>query len=176
MTNRDKFEVIKDRYIHAVPVDVIGIAEELGIDVYESDFDNNKVSGYISKDDEGNPYICVNKNHSATRQSFTIAHEIGHFVLHEHILDNKSIVPSFYKLGEGINNCVMQRSELDVNSEEYRKNEIQANQFAADLLMPRDEFIKQANLCDSIQELASVFKVSVGAASIRANNLGIEIY
>jgi len=61
-------------------------------------------------------------------------------------------------------------------SPEYRRLESEANRFAADLLMPQAEFIQKANECEDLTELAKAFKVSVGAASIRANNLGIEIF
>ena len=176
LTNKDKYESIKNKYLSNIPVDVIALAEELGIDVYEVFFDNDNVSGYISTEDN-KPFICVNKRHPSTRQYFTIAHEIGHFVLHQDILDNNITVPTYYKTGEGINNCVMARSSIEfTNSIEYKRNETQANQFAANLLMPKDEFIKQANLCDNLIDLAQIFKVSVGAASIRANSLGIEFF
>lgn len=171
LSNLEKFNQIKERFIHSIPVDVVGVANTLGIEVYEEKFDNDKMSGYISQDENGY-FISVNQNHAATRQQFTIAHEIGHFVLHQHLLENQNIPPTFYKSGEGI---IIPRTE-DYISPDYRKNEAEANKFAAELLMPRDEFILAANTCDDLNELARNFKVSVGAASIRASNLGIEIF
>jgi len=158
-------------------VDVISIAEELGVEVYETNFPNNNMSGFISFNDKSDkPYICVNKNHPSTRKQFTIAHELGHFVLHNNILQGKVEIPTFYKSGDGVKNSIMTRAEFDIESPEYRAKETEANKFAADLLMPKEEFINQVNKCDNLQELASVFRVSVGAASIRASNLGIEIF
>ena len=130
--NLEKFEAIKDKYIHSIPVDVIGLANALGIEVYEEEFDNNAVSGYISKDDNGY-FICVNKMHPATRKQFTIAHEIGHFVLHQDLLENDTLLPTFYKLGDGINHGNVLLRTSNINSLEYRKNETAANQFAAEL-------------------------------------------
>lgn len=166
------FEEIKEKYIHKIPIDIIGLANELGIIVYEIKIDNDKLSGYISKDDEGY-YICVNKDHPATRQQFTIAHEIGHFVLHREVLDSGNLLPTMYKIGDGITPAL---ARADFNSPIYRKMETEANKFAAELLMPEEEFIQKANECNDLVELALAFKVSVGAASIRANNLGIEIF
>lgn len=167
-----EFNKIKEKYIHKIPVDVIALAEELGISVYCVPMENEGLSGYISKDADGY-YICVNKNHAATRQQFTIAHEIGHFILHRDALDSGKLLPTMYKIGDGITPAL---ARADYNSPVYRAMETEANKFAAELLMPKDEFIKKANECEDLIELAQAFKVSVGAASIRANNLGIEIY
>lgn len=167
-----EFDKMKEKYIHEIPVNVIGLANELGITVYETDIKNDKVSGYISKDNDGY-YICVNKKHAATRQLFTIAHEIGHYILHKDVLDTGNLLPTMYKVGNGITPAL---ARADYNSAEYRAMETEANRFAASLLMPREEFIRKADECEDLVELALAFKVSVGAASIRANNLGIEIY
>ena len=171
MIDKNKFNQIKEKYTKTYPLDVIGLANELGIAVYSTKIENDKVSGYISKDGEGY-YICVNKKHPATRQHFTIAHEIGHYLLHKKILDAGGILPTTYKIGDGINPCMPRANQANP---EYKKMEIEANRFAAELLMPKAEFIKKANECEDLVELARAFKVSVGAASIRANSLGIEI-
>lgn len=170
--DKKEFDKIKEDFIHSVPVNVIGLANALGIIVYKIKMDNEKVSGYISKDDEGY-YICVNKGHPATRQQFTIAHEIGHFILHKDILDSGNLPPTMYKIGDGITPAL---ARADYNIPSYRAMETEANKFAADLLMPKEEFIKKANECEDLIELALAFKVSVGAASIRASNLGIELF
>lgn len=170
--NKEEFNKIKEKYIHEIPVNVIGLANELGIAVYETKINNDNLSGYISKDDDGY-YICVNKKHPATRQLFTIAHEIGHYILHREVLDSGHLLPTMYKVGNGIKPAL---GRTDYTDPTYRAMETEANRFAAELLMPKDEFIKKANECDDLNDLALAFKVSVGAASIRANNLGIEIY
>lgn len=170
--NRIEFNKIKEQYIHTVPVNIIGLANALGISVYGIDIDNDNLSGYIAKDKDGY-YICVNRKHPATRQQFTIAHEIGHFILHKDVLDSGNLPPTMYKVGDGI---IPALARSDYNSPIYREMETEANKFAAELLMPKEEFIKKANECEDLVELALAFKVSVGAASIRANNLGIEIF
>lgn len=169
--NMIEFNKIKEDYIHSIPVNVIGLANALGIAVYEAKMENS-LSGYISKDEEGY-YICVNDKHAATRQQFTIAHEIGHFILHKEVLDSGNLLPTMYKIGNGI---IPALPRADYTNCMYREMETEANKFAADLLMPKEEFIKKANECEDLVELALAFKVSVGAASIRACNLGIEIF
>ena len=167
-----EFNKIKENYIHSIPVNVIGLANAMGIIVYNTSINNDNLSGYISKDDEGY-YICVNDRHPATRQQFTIAHELGHYVLHKDVLDSGNLLPTMYKIGDGITPAL---ARADYNNPVYRTMETEANKFAAELLMPKNEFIKKANECEDLVELALSFKVSVGAASIRANNLGIEIF
>ena len=170
---KDNFNAIKEKYIHSIPVNVIGLANELGVEVYSMDIKDNDLSGFISKDENGY-FICVNENHPATRQQFTIAHEIGHLVLHQNLVDNDELLPTTYKLGVGIKTGLARSNSF--MSSEYRKTETEANKFAAELLMPTEEFIKAANECDDLNELANRFNVSVGAASIRANTLEIEIF
>lgn len=169
--NIQEFNEIKENFIHSIPVDIIGLANALGIIVYETKMDDS-LSGYISKDEDGY-YICVNDKHAATRQQFTIAHEIGHFILHKDVLDSGNLLPTMYKVGDGITPAL---PRADYTHALYRAMETEANKFAAELLMPKDEFIKKANECEDLIELALAFKVSVGAASIRAGNLGIEIF
>ena len=48
MIDKNKFNQIKEKYTKTYPVDVIGLANELGIAVYSTKIENDKVSGYIS--------------------------------------------------------------------------------------------------------------------------------
>ena len=172
MNNQELFCNVMEKYSNGIPIDVIDIARKLSIQIYSKSFKSDKISGFISKDESG-VFICVNENHPATRQIFTIAHEIGHFVLHEDCLNSGDLAPTVYKLGDGI---VMPRADILPDNADYRRKEAEANKFAAELLMPKEEFLKYANSCDNLVELANKFQVSVGAASIRANGLGIEFY
>ena len=64
-----------------LPVDVVGIANENGINVNRARFSgavSDLVYGFIEKDGTG-VSITVNACNSLTRRRFTIAHELGHF-------------------------------------------------------------------------------------------------
>ena len=153
------------------PVDVEHIALELGIEVKCEPFEED-LSGVLVKQD-GLTVIGVNSRHAITRQRFTIAHEIGHFVLkHEGELfvdktlrNQTAVVWRDGKSSLGTFAC-----------------EVQANQFAAELLMPRDVLIAEvekrlerrgkSELDQLIRELASSFKVSRQAMEYRLTNLG----
>ena len=138
-----------------VVVNVIDIAKRLGFDVFESDFTEGNVDGMVINSDSEQS-IYVNKNDIPERQRFTIAHELGHIVLH-HINQAKE-----YQI-------VDYRS----NTEQYDPREHEANNFAASLLMPREKSIYKWNRLKDVDDFALTFKVSKSAAAIRLNNLGL---
>ena len=65
--------------------DPVVLANDLGIDVCREDL-SDEIAGYIEYDEYcGSPSgykIVVNGRHSLERQRFTVAHEVGHYVLH----------------------------------------------------------------------------------------------
>lgn len=155
---------IREKFRGVIPVPVADIANSLGLSVYTTDeFDDSK-SGSISKED-GDYVIYINESHPITRQRFTIAHEIGHFILHKDELDKgeKEIIDSA-KIEAGIN--TLERSIDGCNVIEYG-----ANKFAADLLMPEDIFKKIWNESKTLEDVASHFEVSKEAAAVRASYL-----
>lgn len=146
-----------------VPVDVEAIAERIGIEVLYRDLEEigDDVSGLLYVDREETS-IFVEIGQPPVRQRFTIAHELGHFFLHntQHVLKGPMYI---------------ERS--GVSSTGTKKQEIEANQFAAELLMPRD-VIEDRFGClsyvdeDDIEELAEEFNVSIQAMAIRLSSLG----
>lgn len=119
------------------------------------------ISGEIRPDPDvpGGYLIKVNKNDSARRQRFTVAHELAHYLLHRD------------QIGDGIEDDVLYRSSLSDS------REAQANRLAADLLMPDplvSEWIDKARslqIEDIVGFLADKFNVSDAAMKIR---LGIR--
>lgn len=144
-------EIIREHQ-QTVPVQTVSIANALGIKVYKVPGWPTDLSGMVRKnvDSEGGFDIFVNQDHPEVRRRFTIAHEIGHVILHPHLI------------GDGITDDALLRSGLS------NTVEAQANRFAADLLMPRDklsECIK--NGITSVRELAGRFNVSEQSMAIR---------
>jgi len=152
------------------PVDVELVANKLGLKViYANLGENENVSGLlISKGDS--TIIAVQETDSHNRQRFTIAHEIGHFHLrhqfeageHVHVDRGHLITPRNSRSSSGVDS-----------------KEIDANQFAACLLMPsalvrkRIKALKVESLCDyHVEQLAEDFKVSAQAMTIRLSTLG----
>jgi Zn-dependent peptidase ImmA (M78 family) len=119
------------------------------------------------------PIIGVNSLHHPNRQRFTIAHELGHLVLHRAIISNEVHVDKEFSAFEGM------RLNRDAKSAAGTEDiEIQANQFAAELLMPR-AFIEQALTGKPfdienekpIEELAKKLRVSKQALEYRIRSL-----
>jgi len=157
---KKKIEIIR-KHQKFVPVQVVPLAKELGLQVYRASGWPDDLSGAIRRvsDDEGieasSGYaIYVNKDHHINRRRFTIAHEIAHFVLHTD------------DIGDGLTDDAMYRSELG-SSKEY-----QANDFAAQILMPSDALDKyRREGKESAFELSQIFEVSQSAMATRLKRL-----
>lgn len=140
-----------------LPVDVVGIANENGINVNRARFSgavSDLVYGFIEKDGTG-VSITVNACNSLTRRRFTIAHELGHFFLHHD--------------GEEL-------EYLDLRSTKKSQEEQEANQFAAELLMPETEVKVEYEklMFPTVEALAKKFGVSKQAMQYRLKNLGLS--
>jgi hypothetical protein len=154
MTEIQAREVIS-RFQNEAPVNVTGIAEALGLSVWESNAELPEgVSGKLFRDpfnggSEGFS-IIVRESDPYVRRRFTVAHEIAHFVLHRN------------QVGDSLADDELYRSGLST------RQEAQANRFAADILMPRnliDRYMKRFGA--DAEALASEFKVSAAAMRIR---------
>jgi hypothetical protein len=151
-TERARVLAVAARYQTAAPVDVLGIAHDLGIKVWKSDYDNN-ISGVLRPSENlggtSGYAILVNKSHPKNRQRFTVAHEIGHFALHRFDHDGEIKDDEFYRALPG-------------------PLEREANEFAADLLMPWGLVadLQKAGTRE-FEELAKKLEVSKQALAIR---------
>lgn len=108
-----------------LPVPVTRVAEFLGIFVEERPLDD-KISGFAFNQ-MGKKFAVVNSLHAMNRKRFTLAHEIGHHVLHEDELTGRVHVD---------HGPILMRD--DAASQGNRLMEIEANAFAAELLMPTE--------------------------------------
>ncbi len=134
-------------------INVVEIANKLGFDVYEADFENDRIAGKVI-DDGNTRAIYINRHDIPQRKRFTVAHEIGHIVLH-HPLSNERFEKIDYR---GAN-------------EKYDQKEWEANQFAASLLMPEDITRKLWEKLQDVDDFADVMGVSKAAAAIRLESL-----
>lgn len=83
-------------------VDVEGICDKLGVSLEYTQPNEYKpeFSGSIKK--VGDSYrILINSDHPEGRQRFTIAHELAHYFLHQHIIDRLELVDTaLYRSGQ----------------------------------------------------------------------------
>lgn len=153
---RDAAEkVVRDFGVKSAPVPVDRIAKSLGAILRFSPLDE-ELSGMIHIKDNV-PIIGVNSLHHPHRQRFTIAHEIGHLVLHKHLItESVHVDKAFPVLMRGVT------SALGTDAVE-----IEANAFASQLLIPQ-LLLDQVKLAGSfdidddspMEELAKKFRVS----------------
>lgn len=159
-------QLLKKHGIEKAPVEVENLALMLGVHVqYEPAEDN--LSGFLLRDlNRRQTLIGVNKNHHPHRQRFTIAHELGHLLLHE---GEKLYVDRRYQMK------LRDENASKGNSEEEKE----ANLFAAELLMPVS-FIKQdltqfdaldLSGDENLETLAQKYKVSIQALTFRLTYL-----
>jgi Zn-dependent peptidase ImmA (M78 family) len=151
--------VLKEHGVASAPVPVERIARQLGVRVQYAPLDSD-LSG-MAHIRAGVVIVGVNSLHAPNRQRFTLAHELGHVVLHRAILEDNVHVDR-----------VLLR-DRDSSAGLYRE-EIEANAFASELLMPA-EFLeamlggRQVILDDDeeISTLAKKFRVSESAMRFR---------
>jgi Zn-dependent peptidase ImmA (M78 family) len=150
------------------------LATYLGATITEVEAEDD-ISGAIVR--EGNSInIGVNAKHHANRRRFTIAHEIGHLVLH----DAEAQVDHGY--GHTTHRGPRLAAFRDrVSSEATNPREIEANRYAAALLMPvqfLEKSIKKQPMPlreKEVQKLASEYDVSTQAMTYRLTNVGISV-
>ena len=170
-TRPDARQVLEHyRALNEAPVDVEKICKAEGISIdyvdfseLEKEIDGEQVSGAIYVDEStGKRFILVREDDPTARQRFTIAHELGHYYLHRN--DENEVFVSLRQTSlDGL-----RRPSLD-------PRERQANNFAAELLMPEELLQKEYALYffPSISHLSELFKVSKEALRYRLQKLGL---
>lgn len=148
-----------------LPIDIAAIVKKQGIGVRTQPMEESVSGMLVIRDDRAT--IGVNQSHHPNRQRFTLAHELGHCLLHgkrtQVFVDSSTM---FFRDG--------------LAAEGTDKIEIEANAFAAELLMPESVLrdITRHQPLDAfddraVQSLAAKFGVSVRALTIRLTKLGL---
>lgn len=158
-------KVLREGGVHTPPVPVEDIARRLGAELRYSPYEG-ELSGMVYRDGD-RIVVGVNSLHHPNRQRFTIAHEIGHLLLHR----GKEV---------HIDRTFRVNLRDDVSSKAVDQEEIQANRFAAELLMPRGMLIEDLKTQqidyeneEALGELAKRYRVSLQAMTFRLANLGL---
>lgn len=149
-----KYQRISDPYTL-----VSKIASDHGIRILEADL--YEMSGALRKEND-HWVIYVNRSDSQQRKLFTIAHELGHFFVHRDLCD------------EFIDSQFVARN----NREKHTERELEANEFAGNLIMPElmiRERVAGDITEDTLLSLAKSFGVSTLAMETRLRNLGYAI-
>lgn len=156
MPEKKAKEILNHFWDRSIPVNIQDIAAKMGVVVRfipEQLLNEKDYSGKFEM--KNNTPICtIRSTDSLLRQRFTIAHELGHFVL-KHGTRFRDNTQNF-----SLNN--------------FDEKERDANRFAAEILMPKiavDYCIEKQNI-KTVSSLAEIFQVSTTAMRFRLQNLG----
>lgn len=134
-----------------VPVDLGVVLEKFNIKALNATFSSPEVSGAF---DRRSKVVFVNKTDPQTTKIFTLAHELGHYFLHEQV--ERDIL-------------FREKNTAGITKENIEK---EADAFAAALLMPESAIRKYWPIAESIQQMAEFFSVSYPAMLNRLRSLG----
>ncbi len=174
--------ILEECGIDKYPVDVWKIAKTLGFTVFEANFKDDCNSGMMFdkkevpeafKKYDAKRAIVLNRKESAIGQAFTVAHEIAHFSLH--VNDKDDFFEAFHI------SKVKKIEDFNENDKQLKKREDEADNFAANLLMPTNMFLKfiinspNKNSKEKLKsELTSAFLVEEEAVERRFKELSIN--
>jgi len=161
-------KTLRDTETFRVPVAIDRVAQRLNLTMEAGALGDNVSGMLIVRGERG--AIGYNSAHARVRQRFTIAHEIGHFLLY---------AKSTGKARLFIDGYISFRGDAP-SSTKRERDEVEASQLGAALLMPRSLLKKELlnndlNLDDdeSIEFLAKRFQVSSPAMANRLLKLGL---
>jgi hypothetical protein len=150
----DKIEIIVNRFLqkywqqNIIPVDIYKIAEYgLGLEIIPVSnlFRTSGVEAFLLGDGASVhiDFEQFNNDYYENRLRFSVAHEIGHKVLHENLYNRTGT--------ETLDNFIQLFAAIP--EREYNWIEIQANQFAGRLLVPTNKLVEEINSNTELIEL-----------------------
>lgn len=139
-------------------VDMMNLLEEQGFVLSNVENNSEKVDAFSGNVgiNENNYFIIMleGNNFSFYRQQFSLAHELGHWLMHEGVYNPQ-----------------------DLDRDMYKMIEDEANDFAAEFLLPNYAFSKMVsinpNQIDFYVNLKKTWNVSISMMMMRARSLGI---
>lgn len=131
--------------------------ETKGFVITSLNLNKKKIDAFGSQNElNGKVYYSIvlsNEKRSFYRRQFDLAHELGHYILHD----------PFIKLD-------------DLSKDEFKQTEQEANEFAAAFLLPKESFYKDVSIHPTDLKYYELLKkkwgVSIGAMVMRAYKLG----
>ncbi|MDB4988348.1 MAG: hypothetical protein JWN04_3526 [Myxococcaceae bacterium] len=142
-------QILRHFRVSAPPIDVLGMAQSMGVQILHTT-GRNWSGALRAAEDAATIYLADGDSHE--RQRFTIAHELGHLMLHPLGLEYRDLI--------------------DPTAPGSSVREREANAFAAELIMP--EWLVRVTvdrLGSNIRALAEAFRVSESAMEYRLRAL-----
>ncbi len=158
-------EILSTFGISNPPIPVEDLIKWLGISIQSQPLEQN-ISGVLVRKD-GSAVIGVNSRHHPNRQRFTLAHELGHYLLHP---ENPTVF-----VDDALIN--FRGEDITLPADTF---EMEANAFAGALLMPtkllREDLAgRYIDALDeaAVKRLARRYEVSPQALTIRLMRIGL---
>jgi len=147
----DLARLVTERYVKTTPVDLADLCKNLGLRIVEVEAGGFDGALVRSKSQQKGMVAVKSRMREASRKRFTIAHEIGHFVIpHHRLLRN-----------------VCQEKKIDSFDARLDRPEIEANEFASELLLPSAVLASRFNLKElslsAVSKVAEDFQTSLTA-------------
>lgn len=154
-------------------IDIVNLLSSIGFKLYTAELPEN-TSGALYVNSEyldkygSSKIILISSLIKAGKKRFVLAHELGHY-LFEFKPYSQDMAPAYYS--------------SYIEHKEKTEEEINASLFAAELLMPKDEFIKEFKYLKNnripdqiVDELALKYKVTFKTAQMRCKELSLNIW
>lgn len=159
-------KVLSEAKVHAPPVKLSGLLLQQGVSLTSAPAEDH-LSGFVLKKSGSKPVIGFNSELPPVRQRFVIAHELGHLLLHN-------------KNGLHVDRSPA-KHDGGVNADGLDEDEVEANRFAAEILMPEPWIREEVKMIGHpavdddplIGLLAKKYMVSLQAMTIRLTSLGL---
>jgi Zn-dependent peptidase ImmA (M78 family) len=165
-------ELLRKASVKGPPVPIDQLIRQEEIHILRKKLDD-ETSGFIYVDPESTAAVIgLNVSHSTTRQRFTLAHELGHFLMHRQEGGQLHVDQKDFFL----------RFRDKRTRDTWATQEREANAFAAEILMPKtflERDIKSlkdgVSISDekAVRAMANRYGVSLQAFLFRLTNLGL---
>lgn len=123
-----------------LPVNLNAVLNHLDLSLKEGSFEDSTITAAL---DRVHKTIFVSSEEDSQGKYFSIAHEIGHFHLHDHIETD-----------------VFYRNQMSSLIDEEDVDEAAASRFAASLLMPEQLITELWDVLDEVDKMSKIFAVS----------------
>lgn len=168
MTNSSKWKpedyacVLRERYQIKDKVDLYLLCKEIGLQIQEVDATNFE-GALVRVPNKPSGIIALKSNiREHTRKRFTIAHEIGHYILP----------------GHGITYSSCKSLYIESKIKEIPEAETDANRFASELLLPSSQIFEIVNKksisISTIKSISAVYETSLMASALKSIELTKE--
>ncbi len=138
------------------------------LNIFTGDLNDDDILGAISYKSDSNVFnIYINTVKSKKRQYFTIAHELGHYFLHKEDLKREKILVDPESLLDG------NRVFFSLSSEDLNRLEIEADNFAINLIAPEESIKKAWGVLKNPEKCADFFNIPLSLMSAKLEKIGL---